>query len=101
MLGHSGETSASSPYLSRLGHLQVLPLSVEPGFGGQKFQPAMMEKVRALRQRFPSIQIEVCLLFQRALPKSHDPGLHSMSRCTCRRTCSCQLTRLTVTSQVA
>lgn len=41
--------------------LQVLPLSVEPGFGGQKFQPAAMDKVRALRQRFPSIQIEVGL----------------------------------------
>lgn len=37
----------------------VLPLSVEPGFGGQKFQPAVMEKVRALRQHFPSLQIEV------------------------------------------
>jgi ribulose-phosphate 3-epimerase len=37
----------------------VLPLSVEPGFGGQKFQPAVMDKVRALRQRFPAVQIEV------------------------------------------
>lgn len=42
-----------------MGTMQVLPLSVEPGFGGQKFQPAVMEKVRVLRQRFPSLQIEV------------------------------------------
>ena len=38
---------------------QVLILSVEPGFGGQKFQPAAMSKVRALRDAFPALQLEV------------------------------------------
>lgn len=37
----------------------VLPLSVEPGFGGQSFQPEMMSKVRTLRDRFKDLQIEV------------------------------------------
>lgn len=37
----------------------VLPLSVEPGFGGQSFKPEMMSKVRTLRDRFKDLQIEV------------------------------------------
>ena len=32
---------------------------MEPGFGGQKFQPAVMSKVRALRSRFNDLNIEV------------------------------------------
>lgn len=45
------------PYLDRLE--MVLVMSVEPGFGGQKFMPAMMDKVRAIKERAPQMLIEV------------------------------------------
>lgn len=37
----------------------VLVMTVEPGFGGQKFQHRCMPKVEALRERYPELDIEV------------------------------------------
>ena len=36
-------------------------MTVDPGFGGQKFMPETMSKVKALRQKFPNLLIEVRL----------------------------------------
>jgi ribulose-phosphate 3-epimerase len=37
----------------------VLIMSVQPGFGGQPFIAGVLEKVRALRQKFPELMIQM------------------------------------------
>jgi ribulose-phosphate 3-epimerase len=37
----------------------VLVMTVHPGFGGQKFMASELPKVRAVRDRYPTLDIEV------------------------------------------
>lgn len=57
------------PYLDRL--YMVLVMTVEPGFGGQKFMPDMMQKVRFLKEKAPGVLVEV------------DGGIHSGTAPVC------------------
>jgi ribulose-phosphate 3-epimerase len=49
--------SAVEPYIDELD--AVLVMSVMPGFGGQAFQPSVLEKVRALRARRPDLRVSI------------------------------------------
>jgi ribulose-phosphate 3-epimerase len=37
----------------------VLVMSVEAGFGGQKFNPISLEKLRAIREQYPDVLLEI------------------------------------------
>lgn len=45
------------PYLDKLD--LILVMSVEPGFGGQKFMPVCLDKIRILHEKAPEIPISV------------------------------------------
>ncbi len=48
---------AIMPFLDEVD--AVLVMSVMPGFGGQKFEPAVLDKVRALRAARPGLRISI------------------------------------------
>ena len=50
------DVSEVYPYCDKL--YMVLVMTVEPGFGGQKFMPEQMEKVKTLKEKFPEILVE-------------------------------------------
>jgi ribulose-phosphate 3-epimerase len=37
----------------------VLVMSVEPGFGGQKFMPEVLPKIKEIRDKYPNLDIEI------------------------------------------
>ena len=51
------DISVVYPFVPEL--FMVLVMTVEPGFGGQSFMSEQLEKVRALKKRFPQLLVEV------------------------------------------
>ena len=50
------------PFLGELAEFdEVLVMSVEPGFGGQKFMPEQLDKVQALREVIDSNNLDVII----------------------------------------
>lgn len=58
------------PYLDRVS--MVLVMTVEPGFGGQRFIPEMLEKVKLIKAKYPHILAQV------------DGGIHPETIGLCR-----------------
>uniref|UniRef100_A0A7S2ZTD1 Ribulose-phosphate 3-epimerase n=2 Tax=Rhodosorus marinus TaxID=101924 RepID=A0A7S2ZTD1_9RHOD len=55
-----GTPAESVEPLVDLGMVEmVLCMTVEPGFGGQKFKPEVMPKVKYLREKYPELDIQV------------------------------------------
>lgn len=63
------------PYLEQVD--LILVMSVQPGFGGQRFQPAALDKVRSLRARLDQVAPQV--------PIQIDGGVNPQNAAQCRQ----------------